>query len=42
MVSHQVGTVKTFCDRGAVLVDGRLMMFNDIDHAIDVYNRLNR
>ncbi len=42
MVSHQVGTIKSFCDRGAVLVDGRLMMFNDIDHAIDVYNRLNR
>ena len=42
MVSHQVGTIKSYCDRGAVLVDGRLMMFSDIDHAIDVYNRLNR
>ena len=42
MVSHQVGTIKTYCDRGAVLVDGRLMMFSDIDHAIDIYNRLNR
>ncbi len=42
MVSHQVGTIKSYCNRGAVLVDGRLMMFSDIDHAIDVYNRLNR
>lgn len=42
MVSHAVGTVQQFCDRGAVLVDGRLMMFDDINHAIDVYNRLNR
>lgn len=42
MVSHAVGTIKTYCDRGAVLVDGRLMMFNDIDEAIDLYNRLNR
>ena len=42
MVSHQVGTIKTYCDRGAVLVDGRLMMFAEIDQAIDIYNRLNR
>lgn len=42
MVSHSVGTVKAYCDRGAVLVDGRLMMFDEVDHAIDIYNRLNR
>lgn len=42
MVSHQVGTIKDYCDRGAVLVDGRLMMFADVDQAIDMYNRLNR
>ena len=42
MVSHQVGTIRTYCERGAVLVDGRLMMFADIDQAIDIYNRLNR
>ena len=42
MVSHHVGTIKSYCDRGAVLVDGRLMMFADIDQAIDIYNRLNR
>lgn len=42
MVSHSVGTIKAYCDRGAVLVDGRLMMFDDVDNAIDIYNRLNR
>ena len=42
MVSHQVGTVQTYCDRGAVLVDGRLMLFTNVEQAIDLYNRLNR
>lgn len=42
MVSHSVGTIQTFCDRGAVLVDGKLIMFSDVDQAIDMYNRLNR
>lgn len=42
IVSHQVGTLKSFCDRGAVLVDGNLMMFSNVDSAIDIYNRLNR
>jgi capsular polysaccharide transport system ATP-binding protein len=42
MVSHMVGTIKDYCDRGAVLVDGRLIFFEDIDQAIDMYNRLNR
>ena len=42
MVSHSVGTIQEYCDRGAVLVDGRLMMFSDINQAIDMYNRLNR
>jgi capsular polysaccharide transport system ATP-binding protein len=42
MVSHSVGTILDYCDRGAVLVDGRLMMFSDVNQAIDMYNRLNR
>ena len=42
MVSHSVGTITEYCDRGAVLVDGRLMMFSDINQAVDMYNRLNR
>lgn len=42
MVSHSVGTIKEYCSRGAILVDGRLLMFNDVDEAIAIYNRLNR
>lgn len=42
VISHSMGTIKTFCTRGAVLVDGKLMMFSDVDQAIDIYNRLNR
>lgn len=42
MVSHSMSTIKDYCERGAVLVDGQLLMFNDVDKAIEVYNRLNR
>ena len=42
MVSHAIPTVKAYCQRGAVLVDGRVLMFDDVDEAIEVYNRLNR
>jgi capsular polysaccharide transport system ATP-binding protein len=42
VVSHSMSTIKDYCDRGAVLVDGQLMMFDDVDKAIEVYNRLNR
>ncbi len=42
VVSHSMGTIKDFCDRGAVLVDGQLIMFDSVDKAIDVYARLNR
>jgi capsular polysaccharide transport system ATP-binding protein len=42
VVSHSMGTIKDYCDSGAVLVDGQLMMFESVDKAIEVYNRLNR
>ncbi len=42
VVSHSIGTVKSYCDKGAVLVDGRLIMYDDVDQAIETYNRLNR
>lgn len=42
VVSHSMATIKSYCDRGAVLVDGQLMMFDNVDKAIEVYNRLNR
>lgn len=42
VVSHSMGTIKEYCDCGAVLVDGQLLMFELVDKAIEVYNRLNR
>jgi capsular polysaccharide transport system ATP-binding protein len=42
VVSHSMGTIKDYCDHGAVLVDGQMMMFDSVDGAIEVYNRLNR
>jgi len=42
MVSHSMQTIKDYCDRGGVIVDGQIMMFADVDQAIESYNRLNR
>ena len=42
MVSHSMQTIKDYCDHGAVLVDGRLIVFENVDRAIETYNRLNR
>jgi capsular polysaccharide transport system ATP-binding protein len=42
MTSHSMGTIKTYCSRGAVLVDGQLLMYADVEEAIDMYSRLNR
>ena len=42
VVSRSMQTVKSYCNKGAVLVDGQLIMFDAIDKAIEMYNRLNR
>jgi capsular polysaccharide transport system ATP-binding protein len=42
MVSHSMQTIRDYCDKGAVLVDGQLIMFDSVDKAIELYNRLNR
>jgi capsular polysaccharide transport system ATP-binding protein len=42
VVSHSIGTIKDYCDSGGVLVDGQLIMFDSVDKAIEMYNRLNR
>lgn len=42
VVSHSMGTISTFCDRGGVLADGRLTMYPNVPDAIAMYNRLNR
>ena len=40
MVSHDVGTMKRFCDRGLVLHRGQFLHFSEIDQAIDYYRKL--
>jgi capsular polysaccharide transport system ATP-binding protein len=42
MVSHSMYTIKEYCDRGGVIVDGQIIMFGNVDAAIEAYNRLNR
>lgn len=37
MISHDPGTLKSYCSRGAVLKDGDLTLFDTIDEAIDVH-----
>ncbi|MCI0468310.1 MAG: ABC transporter ATP-binding protein [Beijerinckiaceae bacterium] len=39
MVSHQIGTIKRYCDRGLVLHRGKLLAFGNIDHAIEFYRK---
>ena len=41
MVSHDMGTLRSYCSRGIVLAHGRLHMFENIDDAIELYKRLN-
>jgi capsular polysaccharide transport system ATP-binding protein len=42
MVSHDMSTIKRYCDAAAVLVDGQLIMFDTVDKATEMYMRLNR
>ena len=42
VVSHSMDTIKEYCDHAAVLVDGKMMMFESVERAIEMYNRLNR
>jgi len=42
MISHGMDTIKSYCDRAIVLVDGKMMTFNGVEHAIEAYYRLNR
>lgn len=42
MISHGMNTIKSYCDKGMLLVDGRLVVFDKVDEAIEAYYRLNR
>ncbi|MCI0598893.1 MAG: ABC transporter ATP-binding protein [Beijerinckiaceae bacterium] len=39
MVSHQIGTIKRYCDRGLVLNRGKLWTFGQLDDAIEFYRK---
>jgi capsular polysaccharide transport system ATP-binding protein len=39
MVSHNIGTIKAYCDRGLVLYRGKLVAFSRIDDAIEFYRK---
>ncbi len=42
MVSHSMPTLKEHCDMGAVLSDGELKFYEDINEAIDTYLALSK
>ncbi len=42
MISHGMDTIKSYCDRAMVLVDGRMIYFENVEQAIEAYYRLNR
>lgn len=42
MVSHGMDTIKDYCDKGMLLVDGRMLIYDDVEQAIQAYYRLNR
>lgn len=39
VVSHSMGTVRDMCDTGAVLEDGKLIYYEDIEEAIEHHER---
>lgn len=42
VVSHAMETVARYCDRGALVVEGKLVLYPDVEQAIGAYLRLNR
>ena len=42
MVSHDDSTMRGWCDMGAVMVDGRLEVFDELEAAMDVHARRMR
>jgi capsular polysaccharide transport system ATP-binding protein len=40
MVSHSVRTIREYCDMGAILSDGELHLYEDLDEALSVYDAM--
>lgn len=41
MVSHSMETIREWCTQGIVLLNGRAVIYEDVNDAIEVYRRLN-
>lgn len=41
-VTHSMGMANAYCSKGGVLVDGRIIMFDTVDKAVEMYTKLNR
>lgn len=42
MISHDAGTLREYCDRGAVVHGGALRFFDTVDEALEVHHALQR
>ncbi len=40
MISHDIHTLKAYCDRGAVLHEGQLQFFDSLDETFEAYHAL--
>lgn len=40
IISHSISTIKAYCDIGVVLEKGKLVMYDDLNEAIAVYQKL--
>lgn len=40
IVSHELHNIKEFCNKAAVLINGKLKIYEDIDEAMAIYNAL--
>ena len=41
MVSHNIGTIREYCQHGAVLYGGDLRLYENLDDAMQVYERIH-
>jgi capsular polysaccharide transport system ATP-binding protein len=42
MISHDMTTIKNYCNRGSVLAAGKLYTFSNVDDAIEHYKKMNQ
>jgi len=40
LVTHNIHTLRQYCDRGAILATDKLTLFDDIDTALGRYHRM--